>query len=145
MFYHFKIHRENKGYWAECLELEGCHTQAENMNELKTNMAEALNLYLSEPLNSKIIFPLPSEKKQTAKNVVRVNVETSVAFSVLLRRIRLQHKLTLREMASKLKYKNINTYVKLEKPKTANPELKTIANIQKIFSDFPISLIFNQV
>ena len=51
-------------------------------------------------------------------------------------------KLTLREMASKLKYKNINTYVKLEKPDTANPELKTIANIQKIFNDFPISLIF---
>jgi len=142
MFYHFKIHREGKGYWAECLELEGCHTQGENLQQLKSNMAEALNLYLSEPFHSKIIFPLPLEKKGPSKNVERVNVEASIAFSILLRRMRLQKKLTLREMASKLNYKNINTYVKLEKPKQANPELKTIASIQKIFRDFPIALIF---
>jgi antitoxin HicB len=71
-----------------------------------------------------------------------VNVDPCVAFSVLLKRMRLKQKLTLREMADKLSYKNINAYAKLEKPKTANPELRTLAKIQNIFQDFPISLIF---
>jgi hypothetical protein len=44
-------------------------------------------------------------------------------------------------MAKKLNYKNINTYAKLERAKTANPELRTLANIKNIFSDFPINLL----
>jgi transcriptional regulator with XRE-family HTH domain len=54
---------------------------------------------------------------------------------------RLQNKLTLKEMAKILNYKNINTYAKLERAKTSNPELKTIAKIKSVFTDFPINLI----
>lgn len=45
-------------------------------------------------------------------------------------------------MAAILEYKNINSYIKLEKAKSANPELKTLAKIKKHFSDFPLEKIF---
>ncbi len=48
MRYHFKIHEEKNGFWAECLELPGCVTQGNSKEELKKNMQEALNLYLEE-------------------------------------------------------------------------------------------------
>ena len=59
MLYHFKTHREANGYWAECLELEGCRTEADTLAELRDNMEEVLNLYLSETHISQLIFPLP--------------------------------------------------------------------------------------
>ena len=141
MFYHFKIHNESDGFWAECLELEGCQTQADTLTDLQLNMEEVLNLFLSEPQESKLIFPLPLSKTPKMKGVLKVQVEPSVAFSLLMRMTRIQKKLTLKQMAKKLNYKNINTYAKLEKAKTANPELRTIANIKNVFSDFPINLI----
>jgi hypothetical protein len=34
MKYHFKVHKEMSGFWAECLELNGCITQADTQKEL---------------------------------------------------------------------------------------------------------------
>jgi len=141
MFYHFKIHKDNDGLWAECLELVGCQTQADSIDELQENMKEVLNLFLSEPTDSKMIFPMPIQKKMKTKNIIEVEVDPSVAFSLLMRMTRLKKRLTLREMTEKLNYKNINTYAKLENAKTANPELRTLAKIKKVFSDFPIGLL----
>lgn len=90
MFYHFKIHKENNGYWAECLELEGCQTEANTLVDLKTNMEEVLNLYLSEPQGSKLIFAMPLKKTPNASNITKVPVDPSVAFSFLIRKTRLQ-------------------------------------------------------
>lgn len=142
MKYHFKVHKEKNGYWAECVELEGCQTEADSLIELYSNMEEVLNVYLSEPESSKIIFPLPQKKQSNSEDFVAVSVDPSVAFSFLLRRYRLQKKITLKEMAEKLKMKNLNTYVKLEKASSSNPELRTLAKIKSILSDFPINMIF---
>lgn len=142
MKYHFKVHKEKSGYWAECVELEGCQTEADSLIELCSNMEEVLNVYLSEPESSKLIFPLPQKKQPSSEDFVAVSVDPSVAFSFLLRRYRLQKKITLKEMAEKLKMKNINTYVKLEKASSSNPELRTLAKIKSILSDFPINMIF---
>ncbi len=142
MKYHFKVHKEKSGYWAECVELEGCQTEADSLIELYSNMEEVLNVYLSEPESSKLIFPLPQKKQSNSEDFVAVSVDPSVAFSFLLRRYRLQKKITLKEMAEKLKMKNLNTYVKLEKASSSNPELRTLAKIKSILSDFPINMIF---
>jgi predicted RNase H-like HicB family nuclease len=61
MMYHFKIHEERDGFWAECAELPGCRTQAETGDELAAACEESLNLYLEEPQDSKVVFPLPDE------------------------------------------------------------------------------------
>ena len=52
MIYHFKVHKEKDGFWAQCIELPECFPQADTMKELQKNMQEALNLYIEEPNNS---------------------------------------------------------------------------------------------
>lgn len=47
MNYNFKIHSEDNGYWAECIELEGCNTQGDSLEELIKNIKEALEVYLN--------------------------------------------------------------------------------------------------
>ena len=54
MRYHFKIHKEDIGYSAQCIELPGCVTQGDTMQELQKNMRDALNLYIEEPEDRKI-------------------------------------------------------------------------------------------
>jgi len=42
------IHKaEEGGYWAEVPSLPGCVTQGETLNELKANLREAIDLWLS--------------------------------------------------------------------------------------------------
>ncbi len=44
------IHKEEnpKGYWAECLDLEGCFAQAKTIEEVKKLMKESIIFKLSE-------------------------------------------------------------------------------------------------
>ena len=40
------IEKDEYGYYAYCPELRGCQTQAESLEEVKTNIQEAVELYL---------------------------------------------------------------------------------------------------
>src|SRR2546423_9825032 len=95
MKYHFKIRKEKRGYSAVCLEFEGCITQADSKEELDENMREALNLYLDEPEDSKLVFPFP-RKQLRGSRIVEVPVSPRVAFAAFLRRTRLEKHLTQR-------------------------------------------------
>lgn len=53
MKYNFKIHREGEGFWAECIELEGCVTEGDTMEELCANIQAALDLYLEDSVDSR--------------------------------------------------------------------------------------------
>ena len=141
MKYHFKVHKESDGYWAECIELQGCVTQADTKKELSLNMVEALNLYLSEPDDSKTVFPLP-KRSVRAKNIEKVSVYPHVAFAFLLRKARLDRKMTQAKAAKALGMKNIWSYQKLERGQSANPALKTIAAIKKVFPNLDIEKVF---
>lgn len=142
MKYHFKIHKEGKGYWAHCIEFNGCFTQGDSHQELLYNMSEALNLYLDEPMDSQVIFPLP-DKKLRGRNIVEIKVEVKIAFCMLLRRLRLKHHLTQKEAAKKMGLKNIFSYQRLESSKTANPAITTLAKIKEIFPSFGLDKIFS--
>jgi predicted RNase H-like HicB family nuclease len=85
MKYHFKVHKEGDGFWAECLELDGCFTQSDSMEDLKEMMKAALNLYISEPENSTRLANLPDDSIKKAKNIVEVPVDSEIAFSFLAR------------------------------------------------------------
>jgi len=132
MRYHFKVHQEKKGYWAECVELKGCITQANTKKGLIENASEALNLYLDEPENSKVIFsePLASVK---GKEILEIAVEPKIAFAMALRQERVKSHLTQSQVAKKLGLKNSYSYQRLENSKTANPSLLTIASLKMIF------------
>ena len=135
MKYHFKVHKENGGFWAECLELKGCFTQGDSMTELEKNMKEAVELFVSEPADSKVILSLP-KKSLKGPNVVAVGVDPKIAFAFHLRRLRLKRKLTQQEAAKRMGFKNLYSYQRIENAKIANPELTTIIQIKKVFPEF---------
>jgi predicted RNase H-like HicB family nuclease len=132
MTYHFTWHKEENGYWAECCELEGCVTQADTLPELYVSCEEALNLYLEEPNDTKVVFPLPNENEHIDENKIKVSVEPEIALAVLLRYYRSNARMTQKQAAEMMGMKNLYSYQRLEKK--ANP---TLAIIKKIHAVFP--------
>lgn len=130
MKYHFKIHKEGRGYWGECLELQGCLSQGSTLEELKMNLKEALDLYLDEPADSRVVFPMP--KKQRGRNIIEVEVDPRIALAFLLRMERLKRKWTQKNAAKELGIP-LYSYQKLESSRTANPEWKTLIKLCRIF------------
>jgi len=139
MKYHFKVHKEGKRFWAKCLELDGCYTQADSMNELNEMMQEALNLYISEPEDSMDVAELPDDSIKASRNVIEVPVDAEVAFSFLIRYHRIKLGLTQSQVAKKMGFENVNGYQRLERKK-CNPNLKTLSKIKEIFPDFSLDL-----
>lgn len=137
MNYHFKIHKEGKGYWGECVELKGCMSQGDNLVDLKNNLKEALDLYLDEPEDSKLIFPLP-KRRIKGKNVIPMEVDPQIALAFLLRNERLKRKWTQKTAAEQLGIP-LYSYQKLESSKTANPEWKTLIKLRRVFPELNLN------
>jgi len=142
MEYHFKIYKEKDGYWAECLELEGCSTQADTKEELYANMKESLNLYLDEPEDSNIDFPLPTTKLKKQANIEQVQVDSKIAFAILLKKARREQNLTQSKMAKLLNYSSVFSYQKLESSKSANPTLARVQKLKEVLPNLRLDLLF---
>ncbi len=142
MQYHFEVHKEEAGYWAECLELEGCVTEGESLFELKTHAKEALDLYLDEPETSVLSAALPDDAHQGRENVMEVPVEPGIALAVLLRRYREEHRCTQKEMCERLGMKNLYSYQRLER--RSNPSLETLRKLKKIFPDLSVDYLLQE-
>lgn len=137
MKYHFKIHKEGKFLWAQCMELEGCITQATGIVELNKNMQEALNLYIQEPEDSTDLASLPDDSIRRSKNVVEVTLDPQIAFSFMVRYCRIKHGMTQQEAAKRMGFDNLYSYQRLE-AKGCNPSLKIIYKIKQIFPELSI-------
>ena len=140
MKYHFKLYKETKLYWAECLELNGCLTQGASVLEVRANATEALNLFLDEPEASKVIFPLPSSSHEHQKDVFSVEVNPQIAFALLLRQTRVTMGITQKAAAKRLGIANLYSYQRLEH--RANPTLKTMQRVKTAFPEFPLERVF---
>lgn len=140
MKYHFKIHKEEKGFWAECLEIPGCVTQGDSEEELFANMQEAVNMCLEEPENSENLASLPREYK-VSRTVVAVPVDPTIAFGFILRYHRLKSGLTQKEAARRLGMKNIFSYQRLERG--CNATLSIISKLVTLFPHFSLDSIFD--
>lgn len=139
MIYHFTVHSEENGFWAECIELSGCSSQADTHDELKKSCEKALNLYLEEPKDSKVVFPLPNEKLDTDSSVLSVSVDPEIALAVMLRYYRSSSRITQKQMAEMLGMKNVYSYQRLEK--RSNPTLSIIRKIHAVFPEIRIEKI----
>ncbi|HKP94523.1 MAG TPA: helix-turn-helix domain-containing protein [Fibrobacteria bacterium] len=140
MNYHFKIHKEKGGYWAECLELHGCWTQGENREHLALMMADVVSAYLDEPESSTHMFPMPNPALK-GRNIVEVPVDPKIAMAMMVRQSRLERSLTQRQVADKLGMKHISQYQKLESGKTANPELLTLVKLKGLYPDLSVDAV----
>lgn len=137
MKYHFKLHKERNGYWAECLELEGCFAQGDSREDLNENMRKSLNLYIEEPEDSKDLFSLPDPSIRLSKNIVEVALDPQIAFTFMVRRLRLKHGLSQKEAAKKLGFDNVYSYQRLE-ARRCNPSLATLSKLNELFPEFSI-------
>lgn len=76
--YHFKIHKEGSGFWAQCLELPECLAEGSSKEELKKNMKIALNEYFLESERILRYVPPSAAFIKTGRSVVEVEVDPSV-------------------------------------------------------------------
>ena len=141
MKYHFKVHKEKTGYWAEGIEIPWAHTQGGDMEELCANMKEVLELCLEEPdKGSSFVPPLPARAVR-GRNIVEISPDPNVALAVLVRRLRIQNHLTQRQTAHKLGIKHFSQYQRMEKGATANPELATLAKLKRLYPKFSVDAV----
>lgn len=66
------IEKDEHGYYAYCPELEGCQTQGNSLEEVITNIKEAIELYL-ETLSEEEI------KESLSKEILTTTLEVQVA------------------------------------------------------------------
>ena len=66
------IEKDEHGYYAYCPELEGCHTQGGTLEEVITNMKEAIELYL-ETLSEEEV------KEFLSKEILTTTLEVQIA------------------------------------------------------------------
>ncbi|MEI8346907.1 MAG: type II toxin-antitoxin system HicB family antitoxin [Pseudomonadota bacterium] len=137
MKYHFKIHKEQSGYWAECIELDGLNTQGDTLEKLRSNMHEALHLFLDEEDDSDVLFKMP-KKNLKGKNIEQVPVAPRLALAVMLRVLRKKNHFTQKQMAELIGLKGLFSYQRLENAKTANPEWDTLSKIKKVFPELDL-------
>ena len=141
MRYHFKIHKEKDGFWAECIELPGCVTEGNSTKELRENMQDVLNTYLEEPDYSQYLAPLPKKSIKLSSNIVEVSVKPSVALAFSIRRQRIKHGLTQQEVADKLGMKKVFGYQRLER--RCNPTLDLIYKLVLLFPSLSLDMILH--
>jgi antitoxin HicB len=143
MKYQFRVHQEKTGFWAECLDLPGCQTQAKTLSRLQKNAEEALNLFLDEPESSKVVFSLP-QNHYTKKLDFFAHVEPRIALAFLIRKARLSRKWTQREAMNALGLEgSLFKYQRLENSETANPELETLVKLKKVFPELEIDEVLS--
>lgn len=135
--YPAKIDREDNSYIVEFPDLPGCLTCGDTLEEAKENAREALSGYLESIDLRKIKIPRPSFNKE--KNVHYIKPERRVAFAVWLKLKRAEKNLTQKKVAELLQV-NFQAYQKYENPKTANPTLKTIEKIERVFNETIIKI-----
>ena len=139
MKYHFKIHKEGTGFWAECIEISGCVTEGDTKEDLFKNMRDALNTYLEEPEDSQHLAPLPKTSIELSRTIVEVPVEPSVALAFSIRQQRIRNGLTQKEVADKLGMKRIYSYQRLER--RCNPTLELIVKLLLLFPTLSLDKI----
>jgi len=139
MHYHFKVHKEGNGFWAECVEIPQCFTQGDSKEELFVNMQEAINTCLQEPESSKFLAPLPSKRIKKTRSIIEVPVDPRVAFSFMVRYHRIQNGLTQKQAAEKLGLDNLFSYQRLEK--RCNATIEVIQKLMGLFPSFSLDLV----
>ncbi|MDR0909102.1 MAG: type II toxin-antitoxin system HicB family antitoxin [Spirochaetaceae bacterium] len=108
----------------------GILTDGDSLEEAKVNAAEAVNGLLSVYLENSDDFSIPSDN--AGKDWFNIEVNPNLAFSLWLKEMRIEKKMTLADVANKLGIR-YQVYQKLENPKTSNPTLKTMAKLEKVF------------
>ncbi|HOV38261.1 MAG TPA: type II toxin-antitoxin system HicB family antitoxin [Spirochaetales bacterium] len=110
---------------------EGILTYGNSLEEAKEMAQDALSGLIATYMEGGKEIQVPS--KREGPNWYDIELSPNVSFAVWLRSMRKKSGMTLIEAADRLGVK-YQVYQKLENPETANPTLKTIAKIKKVFN-----------
>lgn len=130
MKYNFEVIKEENGYSAHCLEIEGLRTQGDTWQELEQNITEVFELWFSDVTDYEEI-PKPSPDVHS-ENVRSFSVPLDVAFRLELYWYRKEKGLSQREIAKYLGYKDnsLRAYQKIERG-VSIPSLTVLDQITK--------------
>jgi len=116
-------------------DLKGCLTFGKTYDEALRMACDALSLYLESLIERKLVIPKPSD----ITSAVIVEPRAGVSFALWLRSKRKESGMTLTETAEKLGVR-YQVYQKFENPVTANPTLRTLKKLEKVFGVELVSL-----
>ena len=131
MIYFAKVHKRKGLYWTEFPDLKCTGSEGATLKEALENSKEALEGVLESLFDRKCNIPFPKERK--GKNYHPITVDDTIAIPIILRKLRLAHGLTLKQMAKKLDV-SYQTYQNLETLNKSNPTIKTLRKIAIVFN-----------
>jgi antitoxin HicB len=109
---------------------DGIMTDGETLDEAKAMAAEAVTGLLETYLEHGLTFTIPSKEDADWYDI---EIPPSLGFALWLRNARISNNMTLADVADKMGVK-YQVYQKLENPRTANPTLKTLKKLERIFN-----------
>jgi predicted RNase H-like HicB family nuclease/DNA-binding XRE family transcriptional regulator len=115
---------------------DGIMTYGDTLDNAKAMAKEAVTGLLETYLEYGDTFTIPSKE---AADWYDIELPPSLAFAMWLRNARLSRNMTLADVADKMGVK-YQVYQKLENPHTANPTLKTLKKLERIFDTELVAL-----
>jgi antitoxin HicB len=115
---------------------DGVITDGETLEQAKSMASEAVNGLLASYIEHDRAISVPRGEGPDWYNI---EVEPGLAFAFWLRKTRVARHMSVLDAASRMGIK-YQTYQKLENPRTANPTLKTIRKIERVFDTELVSL-----
>ena len=129
MIYYAKITKESaRSYLVEFPELDGCLTEGSSLDQALTNAKECLEGWLASNCDRNL--SIPAAKRRTSKNYYQIEVDLTITFAILLRKVRKEKGLSQLDVAKELGVTQ-QAYAKLEAPFKTNPSLSTIQKLSE--------------
>ena len=122
------IESQDEGYLVSFPDLENIMTYGATMEEALHNAEEALNGCIESDFERNFVIPAPSPI--TDKTTDNIPVAPHIAVAIMLRALRADRPQT--EVARQLNI-SYQVYQRLENPRKANPTVKTLEKIARVF------------
>ena len=121
---------DDKAYNVRFLDIPGCITFGETLEEAKTMAKDALTGVLEVLDSRKMNVPEPSQVSEP--HIYYIEPEINTAFAIWLKKEREKNGLTQSDVARKLGI-SYQAYQRIEDPSRTNPTLKTIRKLEEVF------------
>jgi antitoxin HicB len=116
---------------------DGILTHGDTLEHAKEMASEAVSGLIETYIEHGISFTIPPTSNITT--IHAIPLEPGLAFAIRMRDLRKSKNMSLTELAEKMGVK-YQVCQKLENPRTANPTLKTLRKIERIFDAELIAL-----
>ncbi len=113
MYYHFRVHKEKKGYSTECIELEGCYTEGDTMREVRENAEDALESYLCCAPGEKEdrFLPLPNLEIEESDDIIEIGLKNKKMIEFLVGQIELHKNITRDKVLKEMEREPFKNYI----------------------------------